>query len=87
MSVYSEHVGGKPEIEQFTSTYLTSNTTDVDALQNSGVKETTMINNLKNINMTYAGHIIRNTSGHYDRKTEWKSNEEEGDRDERGSTI
>ena len=25
-----------------------------------------MINNLKNRNMSYAGHIIGNTSGHYD---------------------
>ena len=30
------------------------------------VKETTMLNTLKNRKLSYAGHIMRNTSGHYD---------------------
>ena len=29
-------------------------------------RETTMVNNLKNRKLSYAGHIMRNTSGHYD---------------------
>ena len=66
LSVYSGHIGGTPKMEQCTSTYLTSHTTHVDALQKLGVKEATMINNMKNINMTYAGHIMRNTSEHND---------------------
>ena len=36
------------------------------ALQKIGVKETTMLNTLKNRKLSYAGHIMRNTSGHYD---------------------
>ena len=46
----------------------TSHTTNIDVLQKIGVKETTMslMNNLKNRKMSYAGHIMRNTSGHYD---------------------
>ena len=44
----------------------TSHSTNVDVLQTIGVKETTMINNLKSRNMSRAGHIIRNTSGHHD---------------------
>ena len=40
--------------------------TNIDVLQKIGVKEKTMINNLKNRNISYAGHIMRNTSGHYD---------------------
>ena len=39
---------------------------NTDVLQKIGVKETTMINNLKNRKTSYAGHIMRNTSGHYD---------------------
>ena len=31
-----------------------------------GVKETTMIDSLKRRKLSYAGHIMRNTSGHYD---------------------
>ena len=31
-----------------------------------GVKETATINNLKNRKMSYAGHIMRKTSGHCD---------------------
>ncbi len=31
-----------------------------------GVKETATINNLKNRKLSCAGHIMRNTSGHYD---------------------
>ena len=42
----------------------TSHTTNIDVLQKSGVKETT-INNLKHRKLSYAGHIMRNTSGHY----------------------
>ena len=44
----------------------TSHTTNIDVLQKIGVKETTMLNNLKNRKLSYAGHIMRNTSGHYD---------------------
>ena len=44
----------------------TSHTTNIDVLQKIGVKETTMLNTLKNIKFSYAGHIMRNTSGHYD---------------------
>ena len=32
-------------------------TTNIDVLQEIGVKETTMLNNLKNRKLTYAGHI------------------------------
>ena len=42
----------------------TSHTTNIDVLQKIGVKETTMINTLKNRKLSYAGHIMRNTSGH-----------------------
>ena len=41
----------------------TSHTTNIDAPQKIGVKET---NNLKNRKLSYAGHMTRNTSGHYD---------------------
>ena len=45
----------------------TSHTTNIDVLQKIGVKENiTMLNTLKNIKLSYAGHIMRNTSGHYD---------------------
>ena len=44
----------------------TSHTTNIDVLHKTGVKETTMLNNLKNRKLSYAGHIMRNTSGHYD---------------------
>ena len=44
----------------------TSHTTNIDVLQKIGVKETTMLNNLKHRKLSYAGHIMRNTSGHYD---------------------
>ena len=44
----------------------TSHTTNIDVLQKMGVKETTMLNNLKDRKLSYAGHIMRNTSGHYD---------------------
>ena len=44
----------------------TSHTTNIDVLQKIGVKETTMLNNLANRKLYYAGHILRNTSGHYD---------------------
>ena len=44
----------------------TSHTTNIGVLQNIGVKETTMINNLKTRQMSYAGHIMRNTAWHYD---------------------
>ena len=44
----------------------TFHTTNIDVLQNIGVKEATMLNNLKNRKLSYAGHIMRNTSGHYD---------------------
>ena len=44
----------------------TSHTTNIDVLQKIGVKETTMLNTLKNRKLSYAGHIMRNTSGHYD---------------------
>ena len=40
----------------------TSRTTNRDVLQKIGVKETTM----KNRKLSYAGHIMRTTSGHYD---------------------
>ena len=43
----------------------TSHTTNIDVLQKIGVKETTMLNTLKNRKLSYAGHIMRNTSGHY----------------------
>ena len=45
---------------------LTSHTTNIDVLQKIGVKETTMLNNVKNRTLSYARHIMRNTSGHYD---------------------
>ena len=41
-------------------------TTNIDVLQKIGVKETTMLNNLKKRKLSYVGHIMRNTSGHYD---------------------
>ena len=46
----------------------TSHTTNitVGVVQKTGVSETTMLNNLKNRKLSYAGHIMRNTSGHYD---------------------
>ena len=44
----------------------TSHTTNIDVLQKIGIKETTMLNTLKNRKLSYAGHIMRNTSGHYD---------------------
>ena len=44
----------------------TSHTTNIDVLQQIGVKEITMLNNLKNRKLSYAGHIMRNTSGYYD---------------------
>ena len=44
----------------------TSHTTNIDVLQTIGVNETTMLNTLKNRKLSYAGHIMRNTSGHYD---------------------
>ena len=49
----------------------TSHTTHIDVglLQQIGVMETTrppMLNTLKNRKLSYAGHIMRNTSGHYD---------------------
>ena len=31
-----------------------------------GVKETTILNHLKHRKLSYAGHIMRNISGHYD---------------------
>ena len=51
-----------------------------------------MLNNLKNRNMFYSGHIMRNTSGHCDTLLRTidgrrESNEEEGVQDEHGSTI
>ena len=46
---------------------VTSNTTHIDVLQKICVKETTMFKKyLKNRKLSYAGHIMRNTSGHYD---------------------
>ena len=44
----------------------TSHTTNIDVLQKIGVKETTMLNTLKNRKLSYAGHTMRNTAGHYD---------------------
>ena len=44
----------------------TSHTTNIDVLQKIGVKETPMLNNVKHRKLSYAGHIMRNTSGHYD---------------------
>ena len=43
-----------------------SHTTNIDVLQKIGVKEKTMLNNLKNRKLSDAGHIMRNISGHYD---------------------
>ena len=40
--------------------------TNIDVIQKIGVKETTMLNNLKNRKLSYAGHKMRNTSGHYE---------------------
>ena len=45
---------------------FSSHTTNIDVLQKIGVKETTMLNNLKHRKLSYAGHIMRNTSGYYD---------------------
>ena len=45
---------------------LSYRTTNIDELQKIGVTETTILNNLENRNLSYAGHIMRNTSGHYD---------------------
>ena len=45
---------------------LNSHTTNINVLQKIGVKETTMLNNMKNRKLSYAGYIMRNTSGHYD---------------------
>ena len=44
----------------------TSHTTNIDVLQKIGVKETAMLNTLKDRKLSYAGHIMRNTSGYYD---------------------
>ena len=44
----------------------TSHTINIDVLQKIGVKETTMLNNLKHRKLSYEGNIMRNTSGHYD---------------------
>ena len=41
----------------------TSHITTIDVLQNIGVKETNVINNLKNRNLSHAGHIMRKPSG------------------------
>ena len=41
----------------------TSHITNIDVLQNIDVKETNMINNLKNRNLSHAGHIMRKQSG------------------------
>ena len=72
----------------------TSHTTNIDVLQKIGVKETTMLNTLKNRKLSYAGHIMRNTSGHchYDTllttiEGRLNGKDEEGDQDEHGSTI
>ena len=43
-----------------------SHTTNSDVLQKIAIKKTTMLNNLKNRKLYYAGRIMRNTSGHYD---------------------
>ena len=45
---------------------LLSRIINIDVLQNISVKETTMTYNLKNRKMSHAGHIMRNTSRHYD---------------------
>ena len=47
-------------------TSWTSHTTKCDVLQKIGGNETTMLNNMENRNLSYAGHIMRNTSRHYD---------------------
>ena len=44
----------------------TSHTTNIGVLRKIGVKKTTTLNNLKNRKLSYAGHIARNTSGHFD---------------------
>ena len=44
----------------------TSHTTNIDVLQKIGVKETTMLNTLTNITLSYGGYIMKNTSEHYD---------------------
>ena len=44
----------------------TSHTTNMYVLQKIGEKKTTMFNNLKNRKLSYAGHTMRITSGHYD---------------------
>ena len=44
----------------------TSHATNIDVLQKIVVNETTMLNNLNHRKLSYAGHIMRNTSGHYD---------------------
>ena len=41
----------------------TSHTTNIDVLQKIGVKQTTMFKKIRKL--SYAGHIIRNTPGHY----------------------
>ena len=38
---------------------------DSTVLQKIGVNETTMLKTLENRKLSYAGHIMRNTSGHY----------------------
>ena len=44
----------------------TYHTTNIDVLQHFFLKETTVLNTLKNRKLSYAGHIMRNISGHYD---------------------
>ena len=44
----------------------TSHTKNIDVLQKIDVNEKSMSTNLKNRKSSYAGHIMRNTSGHYD---------------------
>ena len=70
----------------------TPHATNIDVLQKIGVKETTMLNNLNNRKLPYAGHIMRNTSGHYNTllttiEGRMEGKRGRGDQDEQWSTI
>ena len=60
---YSKAIGHRRRMLRIS---WTSHTTVADILQKIGVKETTMIINLENRNLSSGGHIMRSTSGHYD---------------------
>ena len=66
----------------------TFHTTNIDVLQKIGVKEATMINNVKTERcLMRATHRETHQGIMILCKEDWKANEEERDQDEHGSTI